>query len=140
MICIFPRILSFIFLIQDKAHLELYVIFVTFYAKVQTVLLDSFLLPWHIINGDKKMKVMRRSVLRFTCLLQEDFFVTEHIHTSISVVPFILNFKKTPHQFDVLTTMQIHKVLWSAIQEVKLSLQSSDNTFAYLSLERCNLK
>lgn len=45
MICIFPRILSFIFLIQDKAHLELYVIFVTFYAKVQTVLLDSFLFP-----------------------------------------------------------------------------------------------
>lgn len=45
MICIFPRILSFILLIQDKEHLELYVIFVTFYAKAQTVLLDYFLFP-----------------------------------------------------------------------------------------------
>lgn len=86
------------------------------------------------------MKVMRRSVLRFTCLLQEDFFITQHIHTSISVVPFIPSFKKTPYQFDVLTIGQIHKGLGSALQDVKLNLQSSDNTFAYFSLKCCNLK
>lgn len=97
MICVFPRILSLVFLTQAKKYLELYVVFIMFYAKeVQTVLLDSFSLPWHPINGAKKIKVMRRSVVRFTLLLQEQrFFITEHIFMSLSVVSFTLNFKKT---------------------------------------------
>lgn len=100
MICIFPRILSFISLTQAKKHLGLYAVFIMFYAKTQTVLLDSFPLPRHAINGNKKIKVMSRSVLRLTLLLQEMvFFITEHIHTSVSVATFILSFKKTPYQF-----------------------------------------
>lgn len=97
MICVFPRILSLVFLTQAKKYLELYVVFIMFYAKeVQTVLLDSSSLPWHPINGAKKIKVMRRSVVRFTLLLQEQkFFITEHIFMSLSVVSFTLNFKKT---------------------------------------------
>lgn len=71
MICIFPRTLSFISLTQAKKHLELYVVFITFYAKAHTVILDSSSLPWHTMNDDKKMKVMRRSVLRFILLLQK---------------------------------------------------------------------